>query len=225
MKRATALVTVLVLTLAACGGGDGDEAVSAAPVIAEPQEDQAVSTDAAPEPTTAVASETDPDAAESTTAAPATEATDEERAIEFAQCMRDNGFPDWPDPTVNADGSIELVAGGAQQAGIDLEDGDLDAALDACGDIIAGASFLPGADLDQSEIEDSLLAFAQCLRDLGHDVADPDLSGQLRPGPDGPGGMFASGFDPQDPANAADVQTCQTEAFGASGFGGAAGGN
>lgn len=211
MKRSLSVLVGLALLAAACGG-DGEEA-EAAPVVVIDGET------AADEGTGSTGDDTtDGDTASG-------EATDEELALEFAQCMRDNGFPDWPDPTVNADGSIELVAGGAQQAGIDLEDGDLDTALDACGDIVAGASFLPGADLDQSEIEDGLLAFAQCLRDLGHDVADPDLSGQLRPGPDGPGGMFASGFDPQDPANAADVQTCQTEAFGAGGFGGAAGGN
>lgn len=209
MKRSLTVVVGLVLLTAACSS-DGDEA-EAAPVVVIDGES------AADDPNSASGSAADTDTPDG--AAGTEEASDEELALEFAQCMRDNGFPDFPDPTVNADGSIELVAGGAGQAGIDPESDDLDPALDACGSIVAGASFLPGADLDQSEIEDSLLAFATCLRDLGHDVADPDLSGPLRPGPDGPGGMFASGFDPQDPANADDVQTCQTEAFGATGFG------
>lgn len=210
MKRSLTVVVGLALLAAACGS-DGDEA-EAAPVVV-------VDGESAADEGTGSTGDGTADAGASA------EATDEELALEFAQCMRDNGFPDFPDPTVNADGSIELVAGGAEQAGIDPSSDDLDPALDACGDIVAGASFLPGADLEQSEIEDGLLAFAQCLRDLGHDVADPDLSGQLRPGPDGPGGMFASGFDPQDSANADDVQTCQTEAFGAGGLGGAGGGN
>ncbi|MEL7210957.1 MAG: hypothetical protein AAGK32_22440, partial [Actinomycetota bacterium] len=196
-------VVGLALLGAACGS-DGDEA-EAAPVVVIDGESAAdgtestdlTATDADGGPTNA-----DDTNADGTSGGEALEgeATDEELALEFAQCMRDNGIPNFPDPAVNADGSIELVPGGAQQAGIDPDDDDLDPALDACGPIVAGASFLPGADLDQSEIEDSLLAFAQCLRDLGHDVADPDLSGPLRPGPDGPGGMFASGFDPQDPA-------------------------
>ena len=204
MKRSLTLVVGLAVLTAACGN-DGGEA-EAAPVVVVDGESTADGTGS-----------TGADTADGATAD--AEATDEELALEFAECMRDNGFPDFPDPTVNADGSIELVTGGAEQAGIDLESDDLDPALDACGPIVADASFLPGADLDQAEIEDSLLAFAQCLRDLGHDVADPDLSGTLRPGPDGPGGMFASGFDPQDAANADDVQTCQTEAFGATGLG------
>lgn len=213
MKRSLTVVVGLALLVAACGS-DGDEA-EAAPVVVvdgESAADGAGSTDL---------TATDTDAADTSGGEAVDEgATDEELALEFAQCMRDNGIPAFPDPTVNADGSIELVPGGAQQAGIDPDDNNIDPALDACGPIIAGASFLPGADLDQSEIEDSLLAFAQCLRDLGHDVADPDLSGPLRPGPDGPGGMFAGDFDPQDPVNADDVQTCQTKAFGATGLGG-----
>ncbi len=49
------------------------------------------------------------------------------------------------------------------------------------------------------------------MRDLGHDVRDPDMGLPLTPGPGGPAGIFAGGFDPRDPANAADVQTCQAE--------------
>lgn len=214
MKRSLTVLVGLAMLAAACGSdGDGAEA---APVVVIDGETAADGTDS-----TAGEAGDESSGDEAVTGGP----SDEELALEFAQCMRDNGFPDFPDPTVNADGSIELVAGGPEQAGIDPDSDDLDRAIDACGDIVADASFLPGAGLDQAEIEDGLLAFAQCLRDLGHDVADPDLNGQLRPGPDGPGGMFASGFDPQDPANADDVQTCQTEAFGAGGFGGAAGGN
>lgn len=213
MKRATALVTVLVLTLAACGGGDGDEAVSAAPVIAEPQEDQAVSTDAAPEPTTAVASETETDAAESATAAPATEATeateatDEERAIEFAQCMRANGI-DLPDPVINADGSIDL-GGNVTPGSIDPTSDAFSDAIAVCGSIVAGASFLPGANVDEAQQQANLLTFAACLRDLGYDVVDPVLSDIQAGGPGALARAFGENFDPTDPANADAVQECQ----------------
>ncbi len=214
MKRATALVTVLALTLAACGGGDGDETVSAAPVIAEPQEDQAVSTDAAPEPTTAVASETDTDAAESATAAPATEATDEERAIEFAQCMRANGI-DLPDPVINADGSIDL-GGNVTPGSIDPTSDAFSDAIAVCGSIVAGASFLPGANVDEAQQQANLLAFAACLRGLGYDVVDPVLSDIQAGGPGALVRAFGENFDPTDPANADAVQECQAQVAGAS---------
>ncbi|MEL6981394.1 MAG: hypothetical protein AAFO29_03115 [Actinomycetota bacterium] len=205
MKRSLSVVVGLALLTAACSS-DSDEA-EAAPTVVVEGESAADGTDSTN------ADSTDSSDADASTADG--EPTDEEVALEFAECMRDSGLPDFPDPAVNADGSIELVPGGPGAAGIDVDSPELETAIDACEDILEGATFLPGADLDDSEIEDNLLAFAQCLRDLGHDVADPDMSQPLAPGPDGPAGMFASGFDPQDPANADDVQTCQTEAFGA----------
>lgn len=214
MKRTTALVTVLVLALAACGGSGGDEAVSAAPVIAESQEDQAVSTDTATEPTTTVASETDADAAESATTAPTTEATDEERAIEFAQCMRANGI-DLPDPVINADGSIDL-GGNVTPGSIDPASDAFSDAIQACGSIVAGASFLPGANVDEAQQQANLLAFAACLRDLGYDVVDPVLSDIQAGGPGALAGAFGENFDPRDPANAGAVQECQAQVAGAS---------
>lgn len=192
MKRATALVTVLAMTLAACGGGDGDEAVSAAPVVVEAEQDQAVSTDQADEPTAAVA-----------------EATDEERALEFAQCMRDNGI-DFPDPVINADGSIDL-AGNVTPGSIDPTSDTFNAAAEVCGPIVAGASFLPGADIDETEQQATLLAFAECLRGLGYDVIDPVLSDIQAGGPGALVTAFGENFDPTDPANAGAVQECQTQ--------------
>lgn len=212
MKRATALVTVLVLTLAACGGGDGDEAVSAAPVVVEVQPDQAVSTDEAVEPTVAVADDTDtPDSATPSTA---TDATDEERALDFAQCMRDNGV-DFPDPVINADGSIDL-GGNVTPGSIDPTSDTFGDAVAVCGPIIAGASFLPGANVDETEQQANLLAFAECLRGLGYDVIDPVLSDIQAGGPGALVRAFGENFDPTDPANADAVQECQGQVAGAS---------
>lgn len=212
MKRATALVTVLVLTLAACGGGDGDEAVSAAPVVAEPQEDQAVSTDAAPEPAAAAAGDTD--TADSATPSTATDATDEERAIEFAQCMRANGI-DLPDPVINADGSIDL-GGNVTPGSIDPTSDAFSDAIAVCGSIVAGASFLPGANVDEAQQQANLLTFAACLRDLGYDVVDPVLSDIQAGGPGALARAFGENFDPTDPANADAVQECQAQVAEAS---------
>lgn len=198
MKSRNLLILLLALALgAAACGSDGEGTVEAAPLIVVEGSDASVD---------------EPDA--DTTATPA-EQTDEELALAFTQCMRGEGV-DLADPTVNADGSIELFQPAANN-NIDPNDPEVTDAIEVCGDLIAGASFLPGAGLDQSELEDTLLGFAQCLRDLGFDVDDPDLSGGFA---GGPAGIFGENFDPTDPANADAVQECQA-AFGAGGpFGG-----
>ncbi|MCP4085090.1 MAG: hypothetical protein GY745_08585 [Actinomycetia bacterium] len=196
MKSRNLLILLLALALgAAACGSDGEGTVEAAPLIG-------VEGTQAPD--------AEPDATDT-----AADQTDEELALAFTQCMRGEGV-DLADPTVNADGSIQLLQPGAN-SNIDPNDPAVANAVEICGDLIAGASFLPGAGLDQSEIEDTLLGFAQCLRDLGFDVDDPDLSGGFT---GGPAAIFGDNFDPTDPANADAVQECQA-AFGAGGpFGG-----
>ena len=53
-----------------------------------------------------------------------------------------------------------------------------------------------------------LLDVAQCLRDQGLDVDDPDLSDGLA-GAGGPAGIFGAGFDPNDPANQDAIEACR----------------
>ena len=202
MKSRNPLILLLALALMATACGSTAEAtVEAAPLIV-------VEGSEAPD---VDASVDGPDATDTPT-----DQTNEELALEFTQCMRDEGV-DLPDPTVNADGSIQLFQPGAI-SNIDPDDPAVANAVEVCGDLIAGASFLPGAGLDQSEIEDRLLGFAQCLRDLGFDVDDPDLSGGFA---GGPARIFGDNFGPTDPANADAVGECQA-AFGA---GGPLGGN
>ena len=202
MKSRNPLILLLALALMATACGSTAEAtVEAAPLIV-------VEGSEAPD---VDASVDGPDATDTPT-----DQTNEELALEFTQCMRDEGV-DLADPTINADGSVELFQPGAN-SNIDPDDPAIANAVEVCGDIIAGASFLPGAGLDQSEIEDTLLGFAQCLRDLGFDVVDPDLSGGFA---GGPARIFGDNFDPTDPANADAVGECQA-AFGA---GGPLGGN
>lgn len=196
------LLLALALGAAACGS-DGEGTVEAAPLIVVEGSD-AADTESSDDD----ASDDEPDADATDTP---TDQTDEELALEFTQCMRGEGV-DLADPAVNADGSIQLFQPGAN-SNIDQDDPAVTDAVDICGDIIAGASFLPGAGLDQSEIEDRLLGFAQCLRDLGLDVDDPDISGGFA---GGPAALFGDNFDPTDPANADAVQECQAQ-FGAGG--------
>ena len=207
MRRMPLLLLSIALAAAACGGGD-DETASAAPVVVVEGADDTAADDPASGADDGAATSDD-----ATSDAPTVEAdaTDEELALAFADCMRDEGI-DFPDPTVAADGSVSLIPpGGAANLGFDPGSPEFESASDVCGPLIQGASFLPTNDQDITEIEDNLLLFAECLRDLGFDVADPDLSGGFNPA-----SIFGENFDPTDPANADAIAECQS-VFGAGG--------
>jgi hypothetical protein len=181
-------LAVTGLLLAACNGDDS-------PVDATPQ--IVIDDDAAG------------DAGENAVAA---EGTEEEQAIAFAQCMRDEGL-DWPDPITNSDGSIDLFGGNGPGSG-NVGGGGLDGAvrggMEVCRPLVEGASFLPDrAGGIDAEAQDAFLEFAQCLRDNGVDVDDPDFSDFGGEGAGESGGRFGDGFDPQDPANAEAIDACE----------------
>ena len=157
--------------------------------------------------------------------------SDEELLLRFADCMRENGV-DFPDPVVEADGTVRFGfrpgAGGAGAAQDLARDPDLPAAREACEDVLEGLSFGPGSgNFDTTELQDTLLRFAQCMRDNGVDMSDPDLS-NFGPGgnrDNGQGdGPFGGGIDFEDPDVAAALEVCQAEVnlgrFGRGGRGG-----
>jgi hypothetical protein len=138
----------------------------------------------------------------------------EEALFAFTECMRDNGVP-MSDPSIGPDGN--LVPGRPI-----LEEGDqpdetfreaLRIAQEACAEYLEGVSLAFGG-FDDTEFQDALLAFAECLRDQGIDVADPDFSQEgIRRGPQ----LFGDGFDPGDSEVQAAIEACQGELPG--GFG------
>jgi hypothetical protein len=100
----------------------------------------------------------------------------EDAAFEFAQCMRDNGIEDFPDPQVSGDDGISF--GGSVADRIDSE--EFQAADEACEHILDDARPVPleGEKLtpeEQAELRDQWLAVAQCVRDQGYDFADPEV--------------------------------------------------
>ena len=111
----------------------------------------------------------------------------EEQALEFAQCMRENGVPDFPDPQVDG-GRITM---GGPGGGEEFDQDAVEKAMEACEDLAprGGGNFSPE---EQQEMQDAFLAYAQCMRDNGYDMPDPDFS-------DG-GGAFRLEGDPDDPA-------------------------
>lgn len=174
------LMVSLALPLAACGGDSDDD-----DGVATLEDDSAASDDEA-------------DAA--------SDVDDEERLLAFAACMRDNGVEDFPDPRLNADGSVDFGLGAEGPAAADDE--TTDAAFDACIGELAGAAFAPGgADFDPTDLQDRLVEFADCMRDRGFDVDDPDLGEVFG------GGGFTNPFeelDADDPDVQAAARVCQT---------------
>jgi hypothetical protein len=169
MRRLIILLSALTVVLAACGGGDaGDEVASL---------DSTTTTVGATTTTVDDTAELEAD------------------LLAFSQCMRDNGLADFPDPTIDADGNPEFFPGGQPPEGF-ADDETIQQAFDSCQDFLADVvlSFLPE---DTTELEDRFLEWAECMRDQGIDIPDPDFSGGLF-GPDGPGGIFGE-IDPNDP--------------------------
>jgi hypothetical protein len=123
----------------------------------------------------------------------------------FTACMRDQGIDMQDQDVADGGGGFIIDGGGA-------DDATMQAAMDACGghlDDVVG-DFQAGQDLDpeeQERIEESAMAFAQCMRDHGVDWPDPDVDGGGMQMGGGPGGDI----DMSDAAVQSALQTCQDE--------------
>jgi hypothetical protein len=105
--------------------------------------------------------------------------------LKFAQCMRENGVPDFEDPKVDENGELD---GLGLPKGVDLETAE--AARDKC------QKYLPnGGAAEEMNPEGvaKIRAYAKCMRDNGMpDFPDPDSDGRIRfesgktPDPDSP---------------------------------------
>ncbi|MGW9349807.1 hypothetical protein SAMN05421803_11525 [Nocardiopsis flavescens] len=97
------------------------------------------------------------------------EPTTEEAMVDFAACMRENGF-DMPDP--EGDGvSIGMPAAGA-------DDEELMAALESCEELLPVDENAPS----EEEVFERHLLMAECMREEGYDMPDPE-PGQAQPMP------------------------------------------
>jgi hypothetical protein len=116
-----------------------------------------------------------------------------ESLLAFARCMRAHGR-DVADPVQGADGKIQLPA--------PKDAKELENAPKECTDKLQNA--LPNmSQQDQSEFQDTLLAYAQCMRKNGYDMPDPNVSGK--------GGPFDLGnIDQDDPKYKAAHAKCKS---------------
>lgn len=119
--------------------------------------------------------------------------------LAFSQCMRDNGVTGFPDPQFQANGGATLSLG---------KDGDVDPESQVFKD--ADAKCRPALEKvmgenhkidpkQQKEDQEKLLAYAQCMRDHGVDMDDPQFDGDkvtMKSGPNG-GDKGASDADKQ----------------------------
>jgi hypothetical protein len=128
---------------------------------------------------------------------PDTPLTDEGITTRFTSCMRDHGF-DTPDPELNADGTVNLDAlriSISEDPEFDIQSRETINAFQKCTPLLEGATFARSpSQEDEVEFQDNLLQFAQCLRDDGVDVPDPDFSNGTR-------AAMVSLFQKVDPTN------------------------
>jgi hypothetical protein len=120
--------------------------------------------------------------------------SEQENALKFGRCMRDNGVPNFPDPKFNDGGGMSIDA----PEGSDPQ--KIDAAMKPC------KQYLPNggepAKLDPQRVE-QLRRFARCMRENGL-PSFPD------PGPDGGIQMNSNDPDlnPQSPKFQAAQKAC-----------------
>ena len=101
-------------------------------------------------------------------------ATNREKAMKFAECMRDNGVTEFPDP--NAAGEL-TIDGIANRSSLDTNTAAFKQAIGACRDLEP-----PGftGHTRSAQQQKHALEFAQCMRDNGvKDFPDPTRDGPL----------------------------------------------
>jgi hypothetical protein len=193
LSRLAALAATIVLLVAGCGGSGGTQGIASV----EGATGDSTSTTAAAE-----------------------EVDSEQAMLDYAQCMRDNGV-DMEDPTADENGNFQMMrpSGGGENGEFDPADREaMQAAQEACSQYLEGIT-QQFQQVDMTEMQDLMLEYAQCMRDNGVDMEDPDFT------TDEGGGMGAGGrlgfdmsqHDTSDPVFQAASEACQ-EIFGSSGL-------
>jgi hypothetical protein len=96
-------------------------------------------------------------------------ATNRDKAVEFAECMRDNGVSGFPDPDASGELTIDGVLNGSS---LDPSTPAWKEAIGACKDLQPLG--FTGDDEVSDEEQEVRLEFAQCMRDNGvEDFPDP----------------------------------------------------
>ncbi|GAA4717508.1 hypothetical protein Prum_020440 [Phytohabitans rumicis] len=139
--RTLALGLLLCLAVAGCGGADGDDGIATAGGT--------------------------PSASAS---AGGDKGTDQENMLKYAQCMRDNGVPDFPDPKMEGGGISFSLPQGADKAKVD-------AAQEKCKSHLPNGGEAPKADPERLE---QMRKLSECMRANGvPNFPDPSEDGGI----------------------------------------------
>jgi len=131
--------------------------------------------------------------------------TDEEKVLEFTQCIRDQGI-EIQDATVDSDGNLQPPR---PVEGASMNFQELRPAFEKCRESLDGMTF--GRErVDLNEQIDDLLEVTECLRDAGFDLDDPNQE-NLR--------EWRGQFDFEDPALQKAFEECGRLGRGQSGGG------
>jgi hypothetical protein len=137
----------------------------------------------------------------------------QQAALDFARCMREHGV-DMPDPTFDGGGGGVMMVGPGPEAGgtktgewppAGFEEADA-----ACRHFLQDVIGKGDGPVDPEE-QDRALRFAQCMRENGVNMPDPDFSG---------GGVHIRIGDNGSPIDPATVQSAQNACGGMFGPGG-----
>jgi hypothetical protein len=98
-----------------------------------------------------------------------TNAANQDKAVKFAECMRENGVSGFPDPDASGRLTIDAVVNGSS---LDPDSPAWKEAIGACKDL-QPPGFTGGGERSGEE-QDTALKFAQCIRENGvKDFPDP----------------------------------------------------
>jgi hypothetical protein len=101
-------------------------------------------------------------------------ATNRDKAMKFAACMRENGVREFPDPDASGGLTIDGIVNGSS---LDTSTPAWNDAIAACKDLQPPGFMGTEASPEEQEVR---LEFAQCMRDNGvEDFPDPTPSGPL----------------------------------------------
>jgi hypothetical protein len=133
--------------------------------------------------------------------------------LDYAECMRDHGV-DMPDPEFDEGGGAFQITP-KDEDGPDGPSEEFEAADEACQPILEDA--MPeGEELSPEELaerQDQMLAMAQCMRDKGYDMPDPQVDSNGRFRVERRAGPGAGTGPPEDEEQfREDMEACSEEA-------------
>jgi len=147
--------------------------------------------------------------------------------LEYAECMRDHGI-DMPDPEFGGDGPGMVIQGGGPETGAAGPGGDeFEAADEECNDVLEDIrGEMPQLSPEEiAEMQDKLVAMAECMRGKGYDMPDPQVNGDGGVQIEMRGGVADGTGGPPSEEMQQDQQECSEEAGLENGrFGGPPGG-